>query len=128
LIRNYRILRSQRLAEKGRYGEAERIVLKLVEEVPSSVAYNVFLADILLFSGNAEAALARFALSKGILDDKADISPKNRRFLAAYVNFRTTAIRFRMAGEDFPNWREFSKPVRDLEADRSLKNLFRLPE
>ncbi len=128
LIRNYKVLKSQHLAKKGKYGEAEKIVLELMEEYPRSVTYNTFLADIRLFSGKVDSALDQYNLSKNILDGETDISKENRKFLAAYINFRTTAIGFDKAGEEFSKWREFSKLIRDLEADRSLKNLFPLPE
>jgi tetratricopeptide (TPR) repeat protein len=128
IIRNYKIFTSQRLAQKGKYGEAEKIVLELMNKYPRSVAYNTFLADIRLFSGKIESALAKYKLSKKILEENANISKENRRFLAAYINFRTTAIGFHKAGKEFANWREFSKLINDLEANRYLKRLFLLPE
>ena len=128
IIRNYKIFRSQRLAQKGKYGEAEKIVLELMNKYPRSVAYNTFLADIRLFSGKIDSALVKYKLSKKILEEKANISKENRRFLAANINFRTTAIGFHKAGKEFANWREFSKLINDLEANRYLKRLFLLPE
>jgi tetratricopeptide (TPR) repeat protein len=127
-VRNYKIFKSQRLAAKGKYDDAEKIVLKLMEKHPNSVVYNIFLADVRLFSGQVDSAHDQYNLAKKNLDENADITKENRRFLAAYINFRTTAIKFHKAGEEFSKWKEFSKLIRELEADRSLKSLFLLPE
>lgn len=127
-IRNYKLLRAQRLVAKVEYSKAERIVRRLLEKFPRSVGYNLFLADIKLFEGDIERALSMYRATKQILDSEQEVTEENRRFYAAYMNFRTTAIQFHNKGQDFAKWREFATLINKLDADRLVKRLFPLPE
>ena len=127
-FRNYKLLRAQRLVSKGEYTKAERIVSRLLEKFPRSVGYNLFLADIKLFAGDIEHALTMYGATKQILDSKQEVTQENRRFYAAYMNFRTTAIQFHSKGQDFAKWREFAALINKIDADHHIKRLFPLPE
>ena len=102
-IRNYKIFRSQRLAEKGEYEKAEIIVRKLLAHMPESVAFNVSLADIKLVSKEWDLAQKIYDKSKIILEQNESINKKNKRFLTAYINYRIKAISYRKAGKKFEN-------------------------
>lgn len=127
-IRNYKIFKAQRLAGKGEYEKAKTIVRKLLVHMPNSVAFNTFLADIKLFSNEWDLAEKVYDKSRIILEQEENINKKNKRFLAAYINYRIKAISYRKVGKEFKNASEFAKLINELEADRNIKALFSLPE
>jgi len=127
VIKNFRIFRAQRIARNGDFDRARKIVLSLISQYPSSVGYNIFLADIELFSGNLAEALEQYEISKEILEDRPEISNHNRRYYTAYVSFRTTAIKFKNADQEWSNWMEAAKLIEGLSADRNIKRLLLPP-
>ncbi|WP_424979859.1 hypothetical protein [Leisingera sp. S232] len=126
-LRNYQILRAQRLAVKGDFIRAKNIASTLISKFPRSVGYNLFAADIDLFSGDTKSALERYERCKEFVKSSTEMSSRNKRFYNAYINFRQTAIDHHLAGQEWLKWSEFAKLVNGLDADRSIKNLFWLP-
>lgn len=127
IVRNYRLFKVQRLCQKKEFVKARALAQKLLKETPESVVSNTVLADVFLFSGKLREALAQYKVAKAILDAKY-FDAKNKRFLAAYINIRSRAINYRIAGKSFQNAMEFAKLINGLEAQKNLKSLFSLPE
>ncbi len=127
IIINYRVLRAQNLARKGEYTKAIAIARKLLSHQPRSVGFSLLLADIELYSGNLPAALMQYEKAKELMDLPPYLSKNNKRFLAAYANFRITAVKFHSAGKEWPNWKEYAKLIEDLDADKRFKRVFSLP-
>ena len=127
IVRIFWIFRAQRIVQNGDFGKARKIVRRLISKCPKSVGYNLFLADIETFAGNLEKALGQYEISKTILEEEPEISSQNRRYYAAYMNFRTTAIKFNNAGQEWPEWMEVARIIEGLNADKNIKRLFLLP-
>lgn len=127
LLRNYQIFKAQRLAGRGDFTRARAITNTLVAKFPKSVGYNLFNADIDLFSGDVPSALERYKFCKELLDASDEMSSRNRHFYKAYIGFRKTAIDFHLAGQEWSKWSDCANLVNELNADRNIKNLFPLP-
>ncbi len=127
-IRNYKLFKAQRLSQKGEYGRATQIIDKLLERHPNAIVFNLLAADTKLYSGDLPAALEQFHFVKQLIDRQETIKAKNKRFLAAYTNYKIKGITLKIENKPFPKAFEFTKQINGLEADRNLKALFPLPE
>ena len=127
IIQNFYALKAERLIRSGKSTQAIDIIQRLMRKCPNSVAYNLLFADFTLFAGDHKEALAQYALSKRILEDKK-LLQSDRRFLNAYINFRTLAIGYHIAGQEFENAQEFAIMINGLEAQKKFKRRFSIPE
>ena len=127
-IRNYKLFKAQRLSQKGEYGRATQIIDKQLERHPNAIVFNLLAADTKLYSGDLPAALEQYKFVKQLIDRQEKIEAKNKRFLAAYTNFKIKAITLKVNNKPFPKALEFAKLINNLEAQKNLKALFPLPE
>nr|WP_025048830.1 hypothetical protein [Sulfitobacter mediterraneus] len=127
LINNFRVYRAQELARQGEFSKAKKAAQNLVQRAPHSVGFNLLLADIELFSGNLENARKQYEATEELIELSAELSERNKRYLVAYADFRTIAVKYRLAGQKWSEWRAVAKLVDDLDADKRFKRVFRLP-
>jgi len=127
IVRNFHILKSQRLVDARKYREAETVVKKLLEHYEDSMALRVFLADITLFQGEKKSALEMYEAAVLRLRNCPLKGKEDQRYLVAYSNFRIEAIKYSLAGKEFSSSVEFAKIIDSIEASKSLKRLLPIP-
>jgi Tfp pilus assembly protein PilF len=127
IANNYRVFRARELARKGDFGRAKVVVRKLISHDPNSIGYNLLLADIELFSEDFANASRQYQAAKELMRLEPRLSKRNRRFLAAYANFRITAMKFHSAGQEWREWKTAARLIEELDADKRFKRVFKLP-
>ncbi len=131
-----RILRNIRFevvllhTQGGNFQKAEHYQRKLLARLPKSIAWNLYLADIFLFSERIEEAREQYQFAQTLMtmDGLPDGQKRqNRRYLRAYANFRILAIDHHLAGSTFSKWKAVAEAIDKVPAETVYKKIFALP-
>ncbi|MCB2130879.1 MAG: hypothetical protein KDE03_17880 [Rhodobacteraceae bacterium] len=119
--------RISRALAKRDYGTARILAERAVAKNSESVAGTVTLGDLCLFEQRYADAVKHYKKARQWITSDETLTSEDRRFIAAYINFRMHAVAKRLKGEEFENWTEFASKINSLPAKRMYKDVFVLP-